>query len=157
MKQIGVLRKQVGGMEPELIQTGGGTPQIQFRTSFPRGTRDKKMPLRADPKRGITSRDFREMSAAQERARSAADKIAELQSGRKTIEEQGDMTPREFDQYMRRTDLDIGVLKPRVEVAEPQTFQEQYGLEAAQRAPTAQREAASVSYTHLTLPTTPDV
>ena len=142
MKQVGVLRKQVGGMEPELIQTGGGTPQIQFRTPIGRATQDRKMPLRADPKRGITSRDFREMSAAQERARSAADKITELESGRKTIEEMEDMTPREFDQHMRRTDLDIGVLKPRVEAAEPRTFQEQYGLQAAQRAPAAQQEAA---------------
>jgi len=139
---VGVLRKQVGGMEPELIQTGGGTPQIQFRTPIGRATQDRKMPLRADPKRGITSRDFREMSAAQERARSAADKIAELESGRKTIKEIGDMTPREFDQHMRRTDLDIGVLKPRVEAAEPRTFQEKYGVEAAQRAPAAQQEAA---------------
>ena len=142
MEQVGVLRKQVGGMEPELIQTGGGTPQIQFRTPIGRATQDRKMPLRADPKRGITSRDFREMSAAQERARSAADKIAELESGRKTIKEIGDMTPREFDQHMRRTDLDIGVLKPRVEAAEPRTFQEKYGVEAAQRAPAAQQEAA---------------
>ena len=57
MEQVGVLRKQVGGMEPELIQTGGGTPQIQFRTPIGRATQDRKMPLRSDPERGITSRD----------------------------------------------------------------------------------------------------
>ena len=132
MEQVGVLRKQIEG---EIQMTPG--EGARFVQTLPIGIRGKReqMPLRG-------GRDFREMSAAQERARSAADKIAELQSGRKTIEEQGDMTPREFDQYMRRTDLDIGVLKPRVEAAQPQTFQEQYGLQAAQRAPAAQQEAA---------------
>ena len=142
MEQVGVLRKQVGGMEPELIQTGGGTPQIQFRTPIGRATQDRKMPLRSDPERGITSRDFSEMMDARTEARAAASKIAELEGGRRTIDEMEDMTPREFDQHMRRTDLDIGVLKPRVEAAEPRTCQEKYGVEAAKRAQRGQEATA---------------
>ena len=139
MEQVGVLRKQIEG---EIQMTPG--EGARFVQTLPIGIRGKReqMPLRADPKRGITSRDFREMSAAQERARSAADKITELESGRKTIEEMEDMTPREFDQHMRRTDLDIGVLKPRVEAAEPRTFQEKYGVEAAKRAQRGQEATA---------------
>ena len=132
MEQVGVLRKQIEG---EIQMTPG--EGARFVQTLPIGIRGKKeqMPLRG-------GRDFTEMSAAQETARSAADKIAELEGGRKTIDEMEDMTPREFDQHMRRTDLDIGVLKPRVEAAEPQTFQEQYGLQAAQRAQPGQEATA---------------
>ena len=126
MEQVGVLRKQIEGAE--LVQTGGGSPQLQVRMPIGRGSSKKpQMPLRG-------GRSYVEMRDAQDRARSAASKIAELESGRKTIEEQEKMTPKEFDQHMRRTDLDIGVLKPRVEAAQPQSYEEQYGLEAAQRA-----------------------
>ena len=126
MEQVGVLRKQIEGAE--LVQTGGGSPQLQLRMPLGGGSSKKpQIPLRG-------GRSYVEMRDAQDRARSAASKIAELESGRKTIEEQDKMTPKEFDQHMRRTDLDIGVLKPRVEAAQPQSYEEQYGLEAAQRA-----------------------
>tara|TARA_R100000458_G_scaffold52282_1_gene53701 strand:+ start:16 stop:1167 length:1152 start_codon:yes stop_codon:yes gene_type:complete len=132
MEQVGVLRKQIEG---EIQMTPG--EGARFVQTLPIGIRGKReqMPLRG-------GRSYEEMRDAQDRARSAASKIAELESGRKTIEEMEDMTPREFDQHMRRTDLDIGVLKPRVEAAEPQTFREQYGLQAAQRAQPGQEATA---------------
>lgn len=134
MKQVGVLRKQIEGAE--LVQTGGGSPQLQLRMPLGGGSSKKpQMPLRG-------GRDFTEMRDAQDRARSAASKIAELEGGRKTIGEMEGMSPRDFDQHMRRTDLDIGVLKPRVEAAQPQTYEEKYGLEASQRAQPGQEATA---------------
>ena len=71
MEQVGVMRKQIEG---EIQMTPG--EGARFVQTLPIGIRGKReqMPLRG-------GRDFREMSAAQERARSAADKIAELESG----------------------------------------------------------------------------
>ena len=142
---VGVLRKQVGGMEPELIQTGGGTPQIQFRTSFPRGTRDKKMPLRADPKRGITSREFEPMMASQLAAQQAKEKLQNIRSKRVPLTEQSAIDPVQFSQAQaaqRMEQMDAPLYESAIEAAEPQTYEEKYGLEAAKRAPAAQQEAA---------------
>ena len=141
---VGVLRKQIEGAE--IVQTSGGTPTLQLRTPvFQGGEGNKKMPLRADPKRGITSRKFGEMRDAQIASQQAKEKLQDIRSKRVPLTEQSAIDPVKFSQAQaaqRMEQMDTPLYESAIEAAEPRTYEEKYGLEAAQRAPAAQQEAA---------------
>ena len=141
---VGVLRKQIEGAE--IVQTSGGTPTLQLRTPvFQGGQGNKRMPLRADPKRGITSRKFKPMMASQLAAQQAKEKLQNIRSKRVPLTEQSAIDPVQFSQAQaaqRMEQMDTPLYESAIEAAEPRTYEEKYGLEAAKRAPAAQQEAA---------------
>ena len=126
---VGVLRKQVGGMEAELIQSGANpAPQVQFRTTLG-GKKGSDIPLRGD-------RGFGQMLTAGRRGREAAQDLANIQSRRETIDRMGALDDKAFadaQAAQRQEQINKPILESRMEAAKPQTYQEKYGMEAARR------------------------
>lgn len=127
---VGVLRKQVGGMEAELIQSGANpAPQVQFRTTLG-GKKGSDIPLRG-------GRGFGEMMVAGRRGSKAAQELANIQGRRETIDRMGALDDKAFadaQAAQRQEQINKPILEARMEAAKPQTYQEKYGMEAARRA-----------------------